>query len=393
MKKAANAPATDPVLAERKQQLLDLTGAFCDERLNADYKRLCKKAVERLAKKRPSPILRGKPEIWASGIVHALGSLNFLFDKSFEPYASSVDIAANFQVTTGSSSQKAGAVRDLLGLAQLDPEWMTKQMQERFSSTFAMMDEMNALMGSGLAPGDIGLPDNGEEDGSPLATLTALMQGGISISRRGQDKRRNQDSREKGAFIARDSPVSSDFYDLAERYGSATSSTKALERALRDLIVVDPDYYDPYLMLRDLLTKTRREAEGAALLAEAYRRALARITDASGAWPRALEWGWLENRHIIRTLLNQALADWTAGNTDAALDLLRKLLRSNPNDNIGAREYILAVRMGETFENFESRFMAEFGYDGLKMTEWFDENSPRFPDDFDWWKQAVGYED
>ena len=62
MKKAVNAAATDPVLAERKQQLLELIGAFCDERLNADYKRLCKKAVERLAKKRPSPVLRGKPE-------------------------------------------------------------------------------------------------------------------------------------------------------------------------------------------------------------------------------------------------------------------------------------------------------------------------------------------
>ena len=265
-------------------------------------------------------------------------------------------------------------------------------MQERFSSTFAMMDEMNALMGGALAPGEARLTGNGKTNDSPLAALNALMQGGFSISRSGQDKRRIQDSREKGAFIARDSPASSDFYNLAERYESATGSTKALERALRDLIVVDPDYYDPYLMLRDLLTKTGREAEGEALLSEAYRRALARITDASGAWPRSLEWGWRENRHIIRTLLNQALADWTAGRTEAALDLLRKLLRSNPNDNIGAREYILAIRMGETFAGFEDRFMAELGYDGLKMTEWFDENSPRFPDDFDWWKQAVGYE-
>lgn len=35
------------------------------------------------------------------------------------------------------------------------------------------------------------------------------------------------------------------------------------------------------------------------------------------------------------------------------MDLLRKLLRSNPRDNIGARHYILVVRLGMTFAEFE----------------------------------------
>lgn len=380
--KATNAKTTDPMLTERKQQLLELTGALCDARLNADYKRLCKKAVERLAKQRPSPILRGKPEIWAAGIVHALGSANFLFDKSLEPYMSAGDIAAWFQVASGSASQKATAVRDTLRIAQLDPEWMTKQMQERFSSTFAMMEEMTELMG-GLAPGEI-RPMGGQE-GSPLAMLTALLGGNAEM------KWREQDSLEDGEFIARDTLVSEEFYTLGEQYESGRGIPKVLESGLRKLIARDPDFYDPYLMLRDLLGNTGREAEGEALLAEAYRRAIARITDADGAWPASLQWGWIENRHLIRTLLNQALALWTAGDNEAALDLLRKLLRANPNDNIGAREYILAIRMGQTFEGFERTFLGAYGYDAMKMSDWFDKNSPRFPDEFDWWKQAVRY--
>lgn len=380
-----NAGASDPALTERKQQLLDLTGAFCDAHLNADYKRLCKKAIERLAKLRPSPILRGKPEIWASGIVHALGSLNFLFDKSFAPAMSAGDIAAYFGVASGSSSQKATTVRDALQLAQLDPGWMTKHMRESFSSTFEMMDQLNALMAAEDTAGDIALLGR-SEGGSPLSLLNTLMQQGGQIA-----PPRTQDSRENGEFIAHDSPASTPFYDLAERYEAASGSTKSLERKLRGLIALDPEYYDPYLMLRDLLTKTGREEEGAALLDEAYHRALTRITDANGAWPASLEWGWLENRHILRVLLNQALADWTAGSPNTALGLFRKLLRSSPGDNIGGRYYLLAILMGETFEGYETKFMSRFGYDALKADAWFNANTPRFPEDFDWWKQAVGY--
>lgn len=389
MKKAANAVVTDPVLAERKQQLLDLTGAFCDEHLNAEYKRLCKKAVERLAKKRPSPILRGKPEIWAAGIVHAMASPNFLFDKSSDPYLSAGDIAAYFQVASGSSSQKASTIRDMLGITQLDPEWMTKQMKERFASTFEMMDGMNELMRGGLGPDVLSLA--GSE--SPMAVLNALMKQGVQILHPDEVfSDASEDSVEDGEFIARDSPASETFYELAEQYSAARGSTTMLERRLRELITLDPDYYDPYLMLREILNQTKREEEGMALLNEAYRRALERITDPDGAWPPSLAWGWLENRHLIRTLLNQALAYWTAGNNTEALDLFRHLLRSNPGDNIGARQYILAILMGETFEGFERKFVSKFGYDALKMDKWFDANISRFPDDFDWWKQAVEYE-
>ncbi|HZP80702.1 MAG TPA: DUF6398 domain-containing protein [Chthonomonadaceae bacterium] len=349
----ANAKAE---IEERKQQLLDLTGAFCDARLNADYKRLCKKLIDRMARKRPPPFLRGKPEIWAAGIVHALGSMNFLFDKSFKPYASATDIAAYFGVAPGSAAQKASAIRDMFKLDFFNTEYLTKQMQEKMAPTFDAILQMEQLLS-----GD----------------LVAMNSEGDTI--------------EQGQFIARDSPAQSRFYALAERY-QRSGPTPAIEQSLHKLIEQDPDFYDSYLMLRDILLRTGRDEEAEELLNAAYARALARITDARGHWPPALEWGWLENRHLIRVLLNKALDDWTHGRTDAALDLLRKLLRSNPGDNIGAREYILGIRMGMTFEGFENQFMSQYGYDAIKMLDWFDKNSRRFPEEFDWWKKAVGYE-
>ncbi|HWQ65407.1 MAG TPA: DUF6398 domain-containing protein [Methanospirillum sp.] len=41
-----------------------------------------------LARKKGSPILRGKSEVWAPGIRYAVGQMNFLFDQSFKPYQS-----------------------------------------------------------------------------------------------------------------------------------------------------------------------------------------------------------------------------------------------------------------------------------------------------------------
>jgi hypothetical protein len=58
-------------------------------------------------------------------------------------------------------------------------------------------------------------------------------------------------------------------------------------------------------------------------------------------------------------------------------------------DNIGARDYILAIRLGLTFEGFEKMFLSQYGYNAMKMMDWFDTNYARFPEEFDWWVAAV----
>ena len=129
-------------------------------------------------------------------------------------------------------------------------------------------------------------------------------------------------------------------------------------------------------------------SEAEKIFNEAYERSLKLIMDKKGNWPDVLEWGWLENRHIIRTILNKAISLWKIGETDGVLNLFRKLLKTNPGDNVGARDYILAIRMNMSFEDFEKRFN-KGGYYDTDLSDWFDKNYKRFPDDFDWWEKEV----
>lgn len=192
--------------------------------------------------------------------------------------------------------------------------------------------------------------------------------------------------RQRG-YVDKDHVVMSGYYDLCENYRNG-SSTKVMKRRLNQLIEEDQDFLDSYLLLYEILQSEGNLPEAEKILDNAYERALKLITDKKGSWPDVLEWGWLENRHIIRTILNKAISLWKKGEIDGALDLFRRLLKTNPGDNVGARDYILAIRMNMSFEEFENHFN-KGGYYDMELSDWFDKNHKRFPDEFGWWEKAV----
>ena len=61
---------------------------FCLEHLDEEYKDLAFKLTVKLARKRPSPLMRGDLKNWAGGILYALGMVNFLFEPSRAAYKS-----------------------------------------------------------------------------------------------------------------------------------------------------------------------------------------------------------------------------------------------------------------------------------------------------------------
>jgi len=61
-------------------EIMALVGQVCEEYLDEEYAQLARYATAALARKRPSPLARGRVDIWACGIVYALGTVNFLFD-------------------------------------------------------------------------------------------------------------------------------------------------------------------------------------------------------------------------------------------------------------------------------------------------------------------------
>ncbi|MFZ4526109.1 MAG: DUF6398 domain-containing protein [Chlorobium sp.] len=103
--------------------IVNLTESVCKQHLNSDYATLARQLAATLARKRPSPILRGKTDIWACGILYALGTINFLFDKTQTPHLRPYELCAAFGVSKSSGENKGKLIRDLLKMYPLDPNW------------------------------------------------------------------------------------------------------------------------------------------------------------------------------------------------------------------------------------------------------------------------------
>ncbi|NMW21605.1 MAG: hypothetical protein HKK67_08250 [Chlorobiaceae bacterium] len=103
--------------------IVNLTESLCKQYLNSDYATLARYLAAALARKRPSPIIKGKPATWACGILYALGTVNFLFDKTQTPHMRSDELCTAFGVSQSGGANKAKLIRDLLKIYPLDPNW------------------------------------------------------------------------------------------------------------------------------------------------------------------------------------------------------------------------------------------------------------------------------
>jgi hypothetical protein len=123
---------------------LELTGLFCAQKLDDDYSQLCEKLILKLGRKRDVPFKSGKIEIWAATIIHAIGSINFLFDKSFEPYVTAEQISEYFGTKKSTVSNKARQIKDMFKLGYYDSNFSTQNMTE--NNPFNDMVMVNGLI-------------------------------------------------------------------------------------------------------------------------------------------------------------------------------------------------------------------------------------------------------
>jgi hypothetical protein len=120
------------------QLIVGMIDDFCRDHLNEEYAVLCRKLAEKLARKRPSPLLSGKPNAWAAGIVRTIGMVNFLGDKSQKPYMKMTDIDKAFGVGESTASAKSSAIRKMFKMSQLDIEWMLPSRVEESPLTWML---------------------------------------------------------------------------------------------------------------------------------------------------------------------------------------------------------------------------------------------------------------
>ena len=142
--------AVPKAFADRFTDLVGLTDAFCDAHLNAEYKDLCREMAVAICQK-GSPVLKGKAEGWAAGIVYALGRVNFLGDPSQTPHMKSKDIAKGFGVSIATMQAKAKVIREGLDLVPFHPDWCLPSMMDE--NPLVWMLEVNGfLMDIRMAP-------------------------------------------------------------------------------------------------------------------------------------------------------------------------------------------------------------------------------------------------
>jgi hypothetical protein len=120
------------------------TDAFCRDHLNDEYLELARAMTAALCRKRPSPVATGQPRTWACGIVYVLGQINFLSDKSFEPYMAMADVCAGFGVGQSTAIGKAQVIARALDARRFNPKWSLPSLLEQ--NPLVWMAEVNGLL-------------------------------------------------------------------------------------------------------------------------------------------------------------------------------------------------------------------------------------------------------
>ncbi|HVG58582.1 MAG TPA: DUF6398 domain-containing protein [Hyalangium sp.] len=105
-----------------------MTDRFCSEHLDAEYGELCRKMIDKLARKRPSPLVRGRVSIWAGAVLYSIGSVNFLFDPQQPLHLSASQLSTLTGIPQSTLANKARIIRDLLRIVPLQPEFCRRDL-------------------------------------------------------------------------------------------------------------------------------------------------------------------------------------------------------------------------------------------------------------------------
>ncbi len=182
-----------------------------------------------------------------------------------------------------------------------------------------------------------------------------------------------------------------DRFEVNEEYWEFLESLEADDieegiKVLKKIIQKDPDYYDPYITLHEYYIADGKGKKAFDILSQGYRRAK-KLVMAEDRFPDKLLWLFLENRHILRVMFNYAVIMWSTDSKAEALSIFQQLLKSDTNDNIGARYAIIALLEGyESYEHFEEQFTTESGYlNAGALNEWFYEKSQKHERVIGWW--------
>jgi Domain of unknown function (DUF6398) len=116
--KMASSEKIPIALKEKVAAISVLVDTFCDLHLNTEYQELIHKAMGVLARKRPSPLLKGKENSWAAGLINAIGWANYLSDPSQVPHCKVSAIYEYFEISSSAGTSKSSEIKKSLNIDQ-----------------------------------------------------------------------------------------------------------------------------------------------------------------------------------------------------------------------------------------------------------------------------------
>ncbi|MBE6062218.1 MAG: hypothetical protein E7207_01330 [Clostridium butyricum] len=132
------------ILADKYEEVIEKINAFSDEYLNEEYKNICMEATKLIFLNNETIVKKGKSYSWAAGIVHAIGSVNGLFDSKAEPYIKALDLYKEFGVSSSTGLNKSKEVKSLLEISEDNNKWIISKTNKNDLNIAKVKEEVAA---------------------------------------------------------------------------------------------------------------------------------------------------------------------------------------------------------------------------------------------------------
>lgn len=148
---------------------------------------------------------------------------------------------------------------------------------------------------------------------------------------------------------------------------------------LSNLTIKAPDFLPPYEYIIRMIGELEPNSDLEWIqndLEQRWIEACERIAEKEDIFKKSVEWAYMENRPLIRGLYLGAEKLWKDGQFELANTYFKKILKTNPDDNIGARYVVKATDEGMSYDEFCERFTFEdnFGtFYNNELTKWYGE--------------------
>lgn len=204
---------------------------FCEQNANAEFNNICLKVIGKLARKKICPLANGSLNVWAAAIIHAVGNVNFVFDKSAGFQIPLDKIALTFGCASNTITNRSKQIRDLLKMKPLDP-------------VYAISANRNCNKAS-------------------YANFEHSMNMTVKLIKQLYNTMNNTRASEKPITIVYNKPdiaahnqtptdLESEYAEILAKL-QTIGPTKAIERSLRSLIKRHPDFAQAYESLAHVL--------------------------------------------------------------------------------------------------------------------------------------------